>query len=228
MERELRSEFSFLERKGRLFYRSPLSEVLAGLYFDVSQAGAACFYVHFFALPLYVPQRVLSLSFGERLLREEGGRSGSSPHSGSIANESIWSLDEEPQRIQLVEVIEKRGLTMMNRFQTAEDIASHLVEISGDANGLYHIEAVAYSRALIGQSRLASNALERLLKKADPGIRWQERMSERAQRLLICLSRSDEKAVKELLREWRSESLANLGLRDAEDKGPTRKHLSGV
>lgn len=58
--------------KGPFIYASPTQHILRGLCFEGSGFDSVTFYMTVFFLPLCVPTKIVSLTFGKRLRRAKG------------------------------------------------------------------------------------------------------------------------------------------------------------
>src|SRR5437870_4144209 len=119
--------------KGRMLFATPLSNVLRGFYFEDSGFDPSAFYVWAFFLPLYVPATHVSFSFGKRLGEGSGKR---------------WTLNDTQLRDDLLGRIREEGLPFLQDVEQPRQAARAIQQLGGGSDP-YHLEAIAYSLAMV-------------------------------------------------------------------------------
>jgi hypothetical protein len=210
----LLSSFKSFACTGRMMFLEPRGSVLCGIYFEDSSFNQTTLYVWVFVQPLYVPSEHVHFTFGHRLInRAEGG----------LANES-WNLGSESEydehQIQsLANAIRGDAIPYIKRLETPQDIANNLSESTGLLNNVFVREAVAYSRAKIGEYANAKKELEALMYSVDPDDPWYS-IKTRAQELLTGIN-GGSKSVSDLFEKWEHETAVHLHLPHYGNEGQT-------
>lgn len=186
-----------------LVYRRPLLPILRGFAFEDSGFDANALYVWVFVLPLYIPAKHLTFTFGRRLENRKGlfDRSGR------------WVVDEPPDASEvasMLKAMQTRGIAYLDRLNTPQDIVDHLTLATKLLGNVFVEQAIAFSLARVGNLESAKtklNSLKRSVKSSDP---WQH-VGESAEQLARAIDAGPADAAA-LLEHWTAESLRNLRL----------------
>jgi hypothetical protein len=173
----------------------PIGHTLRGLYFEGSDFDSKSFYVWVFFLPLYIPTRHISFSFGKRL----GGTS------------QRWSIDESNLILKLSSSIRDEAIPFLDGLSNPLQVAEAIESLMKEGNNPYLQQALAYSFAFGGKIERAVTELDRLLELLDASILWQREIRERGELLKQKITKQP-KEVREQLEVWIVESLTNLRL----------------
>lgn len=195
LSRRLIKSLPGFQHRDFMLYETPVSHILRGFCFDDSRFDRNAFYVSKFFLPLYVPQHVLSLSFGDRI----GGGSG-----------KRWNLQEPFICDELLACMLSEGIPFFESVRTPGDVPEAILNLHPEP-GLYDLEAIAYSYLMVGRLKEAMRTLTRLQDKVDKRVPWQVKISERAMRIQEGL-RCDASDALRQLGEWEQYSKKCLKL----------------
>lgn len=178
-----------------MLHAQPLNRVLRGLCFDGSGFDPGVFFLHAFCMPLYVPTDHIYLSLGDRLR-----------HAGN----ERWRLDDSKLTDKLVEVVQREGLPFLETVREPLELVRYCEQMAGSSNPRV-IEIIAYSHLFANDLQQAAKVLNHLLSVLDPSIGWQTEIHDRAEGLMATLE-SDPGNARQMLENWESETIDNLGL----------------
>jgi hypothetical protein len=180
--------------KRSLMFIPPVKCVLRGINFDGSSFDKRSFSVTAFALPLCVPTKHLYLNFGARVRHKGAG--------------DRWSMGMADLREELATALKLHAIPFLSRVESLYGF----VEVARSYSGNPHtLRAIAFSLARLGETGEAIKGLDQLLGKIDPGVMWQREIADSA-RLLKSQLVSDPATAKELLKNFETETVKNLGL----------------
>ncbi len=184
-----------------ILYRQPLSPILRGFAFEDSGFDGTVVYVWVFVLPLYVPSKHLTFTFGKRLENRKGlfDRSGR------------WVLADPPDDTEInsmVKAMQGKGIPYLDRLNTPQDLIEHLTMATKLFGNVFVEQAVAFSLARLGNLEAARSKLESLKRTVKPTDPWQHVVAS-ADQLIAAIDRGTTEA---LLDEWTNDSLHNLRL----------------
>jgi hypothetical protein len=175
----------------------PLGDTLRGFHWEPSAFSKTDFYVNVFFLPLYLPTKHLHFTFGHRVGRNKRWTADSAELANALSSEML------------------KELPFLSMLRTAKDVAKALEPLTKPNEAGYvnphSCEALAYTLVRAGETTEAVDLIERLLKKANLAVDWEREIASRAQLIKDNLLEKPEKA-KELLAEWKSETIRNLRL----------------
>jgi hypothetical protein len=180
-----------------LVFKTPVADVLHGLYFERS-ADVSCFYVSVFFLPLFVPTDLVHGTYGKR-----------------IGNALDWRLDNPSLLADLRVAIHVEGLPFLDSVATLAGVLHYLnavIERGRPRVNSHILEALAYTLIKAGDYSAALKALaeqQRLLDKAT--IPWVIELKARAELVQEKLLLKPKEALAQL-EVWRAETVSNLGL----------------
>jgi hypothetical protein len=182
--------------KSPMVFASPVSHALRGLYFEGSDFDKESFCVWAFFVPLYVPTRHVSFTFGKRLAELGGG--------------TRWKASATNLTTELGAAVKREALPFLSGINSPRAIARAAMSVEGRQNP-YVQEALAYSLARAGDIDEAVGALDQLISLLDGKLSWQRDMADRAQVLKDRLVANPSEAQQQL-EAWQEESVSNLGL----------------
>lgn len=191
------------EKRGPLLFSCPIDHILKGFYFESSGFNSTRFYVWAFVLPLYVPTKHISFSFGRRLSGADG---------------EAWTLTEtDMERLvdDLLKAMRREGFPYFQAMKTPEEFAKKALRLLENPDDPYLREAIAYSLILgknVDEGLKALDYLSAVLAGIDQQKTWAEDMHCRASSLRDHLSKDKIEAAKKLLIEWERQTRENLKL----------------
>jgi len=178
----------------------PIDHLLRGFSFEASGFDASGFFLEAFVLPLYVPQKHLSFTFGSRI-------------------GSFWVIDNltaDHIMTNVLDCVMSKGLPLLDRSSTIRDFAQWADNLPHAADP--HVqEAISFSFVLCREWHVANSKLERHMMKLTehiddhPESNWIRDMFLRAERIHEAL-RVDPNSALHLLAEWEASSRRNLRL----------------
>ena len=189
-----------LKRRGRSgkLLKTPLRRIFRGYSLSGSMVKNHC-YVHAILLPLYVPNDVLALTFGERLHHD---------------HDELWDASLADT---LAEAAGETWADVLESVQTPEDFADWASpRIDFDRPSYPLIEAYAYSLVAAGDQEQGVNMLRRFLSMEamrNPKYAHSEETKARAETLLK-LAETDMEAADRQLREWEEFTVKSLKLEE--------------
>jgi hypothetical protein len=192
--RRLQPDFPDFAIRRRLFFISPLEHTLRGFNFDPSGFDKTRFYINAFYLPLCIPRKNLSYTFGKRL------------------KGTGWHADAPNLEIELVNAMQRETPFLIS-LRTPKDVVEDAKLRAWDSKDPHKREVVAYMLARAGEVAEAVVALDRLLSVLDPDIPWQHEMADRALALNSQLVDAPAAAQRQL-DVWEAETVKNLGLEE--------------
>jgi hypothetical protein len=157
------SEFPTFARHKKLLYLPLENGLLRGVLFDSSAFSKTAFYAYAFVMPLFVPSKNLTLSFGDRLRIDE-----------KFDN---WSLKNADTLARLGDAVENQALPFLNSFHTVTDFIIYLRNRDLTTHSL---EAMAYSLAWQGLVHEAASAFEDIPPRLDANVPRQKELRDRA------------------------------------------------
>ncbi len=181
----------------KLVFKSPVDDVLRGLYFE-SSADANCFYLSVFFMPLFVPTDAVSGTGGKR-----------------IGNALNWRLDNPNLLADLRAAIHAEAIPFLDRVSTLAGVLDDLkatIERGRPRVNSHILEALAYTLIKAGDYSAALKALaeqQQLLEKAT--LPWVLELKARAELMEEKLLPKPEVALAQL-EAWKSETVSKLGL----------------
>jgi hypothetical protein len=194
LERRLLPSFPGFAIRGRLVLIPPARHTLRGINFEPSGFNKERFYATAFYLPLCIPRKYLSFTFGKRL------------------KSTGWRTDDPNSEAELIAMMQNE-VQFLNSLRTPNDVLVATILRARDSKNPYHNEAIAYMLARTGETTAAIAALDRLLQPLDPAVAWQCEMGDRARGLKAKLL-SDPIDAQRQLTAWENESVRNLGLEE--------------
>ncbi|MGA1981172.1 MAG: hypothetical protein ABSG84_01755 [Acidobacteriaceae bacterium] len=190
----LMSEFPIFARHKKLLYLPLENGLLRGILFDSSDFSKTKFYVYAFLMPLFVPSKNLTLSFGDRLRVDK--------------KFDCWDLNNADTAAKLRNAIETQGLPFLNSLGTVTDFISYL----RDKGPMTHsLEALAYSLAWEGLALEAASVFDQIPPRLEPNIPWQKELRDRAIECATQLLSTPVLAI-DHLKDVESTTRNNLGL----------------
>lgn len=192
LEKRLLPNFPGFTVSGRLTFISPVGHTLRGFNFEPSGFDKKGLYLTMFFLPLCVPRKYLSLSFGESL------------------KGTGWRVDDPGLDEQLIAAMQK-WVPFLQSLRSPRDVLEAVKSEERTFKDPYKYEAIAYLLIRSGEATKGMGALDELLNLLDPAIPWQREMADRARALRSLLLRNPSDAHKQL-ESWEAESVRNLGL----------------
>jgi hypothetical protein len=180
--------------KGSLLFVSPIKHLLRGVSFDGSSFSKTKFHVTYFVMPLCVPSKHLTLSFGNRLrLRGIDG----------------WDSQLPNLIAELGSALKEQALPLFKPMQSLADFIAY-ARLSPGTNP-QTLRSIAYALARSGQSDQAVAAINEMQKHNDLQFAWQKEISEESQALREKLIEAPDAANKQL-EEWEACTIHSLGL----------------
>ena len=105
------------EIRRKILFKKPLVPILRGFAFDDSDFDPDAVFVIVFVLPLYLPSKHLTLTFGNRLENRKG-----------LLNWSAnWILRDPPDETEIqsmLNAMQCKGIHYLDRLNTPEDIVN--------------------------------------------------------------------------------------------------------
>jgi hypothetical protein len=193
LQLSLLPELPQFKARGDMMYMPPAASLLRGISFCGSSFGKQKFYVSMFVMPLCVPSKSLTLSFGNRL------RIG-----GTYDN---WSDDRPDLREELLEAIKTQAIPFFDSIQSLNEFVEFVEPTSVNSRRL---EARGYALTRLGRSKEAIATLGSLL-QIEATFQWEVDLAKEASSLLIVL-KSDPDYAKELMIKIEQETRTNLKL----------------
>jgi hypothetical protein len=155
--RALLPDFPELALQGRLLYMPPVESLLHGILFDSSGFSKTPFYVNVFVMPLFVPSRHLTLSYGNRL--------------ESPTKPDGWDSHRPNLVPDLRDAIRSEAIPFLATMRAPGDfiryLRNHRVE------DIRSLEALGYALAHSGLVKEAIQALKKIEPYVDMSIPWQ-------------------------------------------------------
>jgi hypothetical protein len=195
LEKRLLPSITGFSIKGSILFVAPIEHTLRGFSFEGSDFDKTSFYVWRFFLPMCVPNKYLSFSFGDRI-RDN--------------NTERWNAEEANLHAKLAAAIQKETAALM-ALKTPQDVVRVLVTLARNSVDPYRHEALAYMLARAGETDAAVSSLDHLLTLLNSAVPWQQEMGSRAQMLKTKLFANPHEAAQQLV-AWEVESIHNLGL----------------
>jgi len=197
IEKRLLPWFPSFAAKGALMFIQPIDETLRGFHWEPSGFSKKEFYVNVFFLPLYIPTKQLHFTFGHR-----------------VGSTKRWSADQSDLETALSLEMQKE-ISFLMALETARDVAKALEPLTKPIQNGYvnpHCaEAFAYALLRAGETTGAMGAIDRLLKKVNPAVAWENQIASRARLIRDKLLRNPQEA-QEQLAAWQAETIHDLGL----------------
>jgi hypothetical protein len=208
---EVASRLDGFKRKGRLVFRSPIHQVLQGIYFDTSSYSKELFYPTVFAQPLFVPSDSVFFTYGGRLVGG-GGRG--------------WELGSENGEDAVGDVmkaIEQQALPFLDRMLEPIDFAVATEyypaelpkEFRWPASDINVLEATAYAWFLssnVGRSLCAIKRIESTFESERYETDWAQELLFRVLEFKKLLTKGDETRANHLLNRFRLDSANAIGV----------------
>lgn len=179
----------------RLLYRrlKPKDWVLAGFHLDPSAFSKGVTFVSWLVLPLFVPVDFVSLQFGQRL--SGGGR---------------WEVSEAAE---LLPAMLEEGLPSLNRFDNLPALSESLGEYLGRSDDPHTLEALAYTKVLLGDYRAALGVIDlQLIPGLNSDVAWERDLAARANTIRASIVDGRPGNAVEQLSAWRTYTIENLRL----------------
>jgi hypothetical protein len=193
LERRLQPNFPEFVIKGRLFFIPSVEHTLRAFSFEPSGFNKTVFYINAFYLPLCIPCKYLSFTFGKRL------------------KGTGWHADAPNLESELVKAMQSE-VPFLRSLRTAKEVAEAVAQsLKQNPRDPYRHEAVAYMLARSGEIAEAVVALDRLMSVLDLTVSWQGEMADRALALKEKLIDAPTVAQRQL-DDWQTETVRNLDL----------------
>lgn len=187
--------------KRKLVFRTPVGPVLGGFCFDDSSFNADLAYVWVFVLPLYVPTKHLTLTFGHRLENKQG----------LFRTSQSWTLAEpvdEREVEALRSAMVKQGLPFLNQLESPQKLIENLRAATKLRSSIFVEQAIAFSLARMGAVDLAKRKLKSVSEAVKPTDSWQH-VKDSSDQLSEAIDRGDHQGQ---LDEWTDDVIKNLRL----------------
>ena len=186
--------------------KRPLIPILRGFAFDDSEFDTEIVYVWVFVLPLYVPTKHLTFTFGHRLENR----------TGLLKSSDRWRLSATPDPAEITSMLDamrSKGTRFLDSLSDPQSLIDHLTPATRLVGNIFVKEAIAYSFARVGKLDEARRRLEdlcRSVKQSDP---WRHIAGNAAQLLAAVNAGQDETDAQ--LEAWIAESLQTLHMESA-------------
>jgi tetratricopeptide (TPR) repeat protein len=197
LQQSLLPELSGFIARGDIMYMTPAVELLRGINFSGSGFSKQNFYVSTFIMPLCVPTKHLTLSFGGSLR--------------IIGQLDSWSADRTHLKEELAEAIGTQAKPFLDSVASLDEFVERIEPISANPRNL---EARGYALARLGRSDEAIETLRSLL-QINPTYQWEIDLAREASSLLTALEHDPNRA-KEITLNIEQQTRRNLKLPEIE------------
>jgi hypothetical protein len=186
--------------KRRLLYKTPVGEILQAFIIDSSGHTKDKVVVHCFVLPLYVPDKYVSLNFGFRMR---------DPRTNSEA----WDLNDIDVALHhMATAMQREGVRFLDPVHTPGDFVAYAARTWEGVRTEHMLESLGYSQIRIGAYHDATKSLTEGQAQLDRSVDWQRETSDRLHLMLQYLSSGAFDRAQLQLESWRRYTMTALGV----------------
>jgi pentatricopeptide repeat protein len=192
---DLPSDFAI---KKRLLLIVPVKHILRGINFEGSDFDSNSFYATFFVMPLCVPSKYLTFTFGERIRHLRGA--------------DRWNSESPDELAEFKNALKQQAIPYLSRVESLGDFVG-MAKSSPSFSNPHIPNNIAYSLAREGNFEQAIELFDQISKGIEEKGGWERELAEQA-RLLGSQLRENPAVVQRQLEALEIETLRNLGLEE--------------